>query len=193
MTSKGKLIALESIGAAVLEIQAQRLYRWLNGQGVSAEHTAEPTCGPVGTQILLNRLGRLHIDPLSLALYDVADRMDHLGRADGILSWLADGRYVLCTRYVCYSYARHLDHVDLDWLQKINARCRIPDLTLFFDLEPDSETAGLDRNYKTALDALQSQGRNIAILDGHESADKLFEHCCRHIAALHNPGIILEL
>ena len=181
---QARLIALECVDEAVLETQVQRLYRWLNERGISAEHTAEPTCGPVGTQILLYRQGRLQIDPLSLALYTVADRLDHLGRTDGILAWLADGRYVLCARYLAYSYACHLERVDLDWLQKINARCRVPDLTLFLDVEPDSATANLGKKYRTVIDALQRAGQNVVIVDGRAAGAHLFEHCCRHIAAL---------
>ena len=184
MACNGKLIALDCIDEAVLDTQVQRLYRWLNERGISAELTAEPTGGPVGTQILLYRQGRLRIDPLSLALYDVADRMDHLGRADGMLAWMAEGRTVLCARYLAYSFAWHLDHVDLDWLQQINARCRVPDLTLFLDVGPDAATANLEKNYRTAIDALQSKGYDVVVVDGRDAGERLFERCCRHIAAL---------
>jgi thymidylate kinase len=173
----------------VLDALVQRLYRWLSERGIAVEHTAEPTSGPVGAQIVLYRQGRLRIDPLSLALYDVADRMDHLGRADGVLSWLSAGRYVLCARYLAFSYACHLEHVDLDWLLKINARCRVPDLTLFVDAEPDVAMASLDRHYRTAIGALQDGGQNVVIVDGREEMDRLFECCCQYIADLHSQEI----
>ena len=176
---------MECVDQAVLETQVQRLYRWLGECGIAAEHTAEPTSGPVGAQIVLYRQGRLCIDPLSLALYDIADRMDHLGRADGVLFWLSEGRYVLCARYLAFSYACHLERVDLGWLLKINARCRVPDLTLFLDVEPDVATADLSRNYRTAIDALQNDGQNVVMVDGRGVANQLFEQCCQHIANLH--------
>jgi thymidylate kinase len=184
MACKGRLIALECIDEAVLDRLVQRLYRWLGERGIAAEHTAEPTGGPVGAQIVLSRQGRLRIDPLSLALYDVADRMDHLGRPDGILSWLSKGRYVLCARYLAFSYACHLDRVDLDWLLKINARCSVPDLTLFLDVEPDPATADLCRRYRIAVNALQDSGQNVFVVDGGEGIDQLFERCCQPIADL---------
>jgi thymidylate kinase len=101
-----------------------------------------------------------------------------------VLAWLDEGRAVLCARYLAYSFAWHLDHVDLDWLQQINARCRVPDLTLFLDVEPDAATANLERNYRKAIDALQDKGHDIVIVDGRDAHGRLFEYCCRHIAAL---------
>jgi len=140
MPGEGKLIVLEGPDDAVIEAQMRRLVRWLRGQGIAVEQTGEPTYGPVGAQIRLFQQGRLQIDPHSLALLWTADRMDHLGREDGILSWLADGRHVLCARYLLFSYACQLDHVELDWLKRINARCRHPDLTLFLDVDPAQRT-----------------------------------------------------
>ena len=184
MARNGRLIALECIDKVLLDTLVQRLYCWLGECGIAAEHTAEPTSGPVGAQIVLFRQGRLHIDPFSLALYDVADRMDHLGRIDGVLSWLSAGRYVLCARYLAFSYACHLDTVDLDWLCKINARCRIPDLTLFVDVVPDAATADLDRHYRLAIDALQREGQTAIVVDGQRGMTRLFDRCCQHIVDL---------
>lgn len=185
MAQEGKLIALEGVNETLLEVLVQRLYRWLGERGIAAEHTAEPTAGPVGAQIVLARQGRLCLDPLSLALYDVADRMDHMGRADGVLAWLSQGRYVLCARYLAFSYACHLAHVDLDWLLKINARCRVPDLTLFVDTGPDAATTDLYAHYQEALSALQRDGQDVVVVDGRGGIDMLFERCCRHITDLH--------
>lgn len=182
--AQGKLIALECVNETLLEALVQRLYRWLGERGIAAEHTAEPTNGPVGAQIVLARQGRLHLDPLSLALYDLADRLDHLGRADGVLAWLSQGQTVLCARYLAFSYACHLAQVDLDWLRKINARCRVPDLTLFVDLEPDATTADLHGHYQAALAALRRDGQAVVVVDGRSGMDPVFERCCWHIAAL---------
>jgi thymidylate kinase len=185
MWQKGKLVALECADETVLERQVQRLYRWLDRRGIAVEHTAEPTGGPVGAQLALVQRGRLSLDPLSHALYDLADRMDHLGRPDGMLAWLSEGRTVLCAHYVAFSYACHLDHVDLDWLVQINARCQVADLTLFLDVEPQEDAIGLHTRYQTALRALQRDGQTVLTVDGRDGEDQLYERCCQHIAALH--------
>jgi len=180
MPGEGKLIVLEGPDDAVIEAQMQRLVRWLRGQGIAVEQTGEPTYGPVGAQIRLFQQGRLEIDPHSLALLWTADRMDHLGREGGILSWLAGGRHVLCARYLLFSYACQLDHVELDWLKRINARCRHPDLTLFLDVDPAQRTRSpnpcesfesnlrkgekekLRQNYWTIMDTLQREEGDAA-------------------------------
>ena len=58
MPGKGKLVALECIDDVTMGAQAQRLYRWLRGEGIAVELTGEPTYGPVGAQIRLFRQGR---------------------------------------------------------------------------------------------------------------------------------------
>ena len=200
MTAEGKLIVIESIDEAAIEAQAQRLYRWLRGRGAGVELTGEPTYGPVGAQIRLFQQGRLQIDPFSLALFWTADRMDHLGREDGILSWLADGRHVLCARYLLFAYACQLDCVELSWLRQINARCRRPDLTLFLDVDPVAsatpDAERLRQNYWTAMDTLRREGESadwaspIVVVDGGlgqstgVSADKVFETCRRQVVDL---------
>lgn len=182
MSGKGKLIALESIDGVRLECIAQRLYRWLCSQAIACEHTVEPTFGPVGAQMLLHRSGRLQIDPLSLSLVDLADRMDHLGREDGILAWLDKGRHVLCRHYLLASLVRHLPYVDLDWLLRINARCRLPDLTLY--LAPDETGHAQAEAYAQIIDAVRAAGWSVLVVDGRGSVDELVGQCRTHIAAL---------
>ena len=194
MPGEGKLIVLECVDEATIEAQVQRLYRWLRGLGVAVEQTGEPTYGPVGAQIRLSQQGRLQIDPASLALFWTADRMDHLGHEDGILSWLADGRHVLCARYLLFSYAHQLDHVGLNWLRQINARCRRPDLTLFLDvglvkrtrsprtcslasnpvISSTPDLGWLKQNYLAIIDTLRSEGAKIVIVDAGTCADRAF-------------------
>lgn len=182
MPGKGKLVALECIDEARLEQVTLRLYRWLCERAIPCEHTTEPTFGPVGAQMILHRSGRLQIDPLSLALVDLADRMDHLGRADGVLTWLDAGRHVLCRHYLLASFVRHLPHVDLDWLLRINARCPPPDLTLY--LAPETSTHAQVEAYAQVIDAVRALGWPLVVDDGHGSTDELLARCRAHVAGL---------
>jgi dTMP kinase len=188
MSATGKLIVLEGIDDAALGVQAEGLYRWLSGRGVAVERTKEPTHGPVGAQIRLYRQGRLQLDPAIVALLWTADRLDHLRREDGICSWLADGRHVLCTHYVLYSCAAQLDQLDLAWLRQVNALCRAPDLTLFLDTplpqEGAPEMERLRENYMQAIDRFRGEGERIAHIDGHGTADEIWAACQRQVATL---------
>jgi dTMP kinase len=184
---EGKLIALEGIDDARLGAQSEYLCRWLQGQGIVVERTEEPTRGPVGALLRLSRRGRLELDPTSLALLWVADRMDHLEREDGILAWLGQGRYVLCARYTIHTYASMIDQVEPDWLRQIDALCRPPDLTLFFEPFPSPEgtdLASLGAGYERALEAAQRAGETIVRVAGSSATGHIERVCRRAVAGL---------
>jgi len=181
MRSEAKLIALEGIDGQALDAHAVSLYRWLRDLGVEVEKTREPTNGPVGTQIQLHRQQRLQFPPGSLALLLMADRLDHLTRRDGILSWLEDGRHVLCVHYLLSSYARLLDQVPFAWHRRINARCRAPDLTLYIDTGPGE-------HYRRVAEALSSEGQALCRIDAAADAETAYLQCQREIARLLSLG-----
>ena len=193
MSAEGRLVVLEGMDDALLRDLSEGLYHWLQGQGYAVAQTGEPTLGPAGGPIRLAQQGRLHLDPASMALLRVADRMDHLARPDGILSWLAEGREVLCAHYLLYAYACEWGQVDWPWLRQINARCRPPDLTLFVDTPsvgtpsvttPSFCGASLRENYLQAIDALRREGETIVVVDGHGTTDEIRRVCQQHIAGL---------
>lgn len=180
------LIALEGIDDDLLQVQAERLCRWLRDQDMAAEQTQEPTQGPVGVQLRLVRQGRLQLPLTSVALLEVADRLDHLACPGGILAWLAEGRIVVCVHYTLSSYAAHWRHLDRAWLRQINARCRTPDLTLFIDTPapPVAQAEQLNRNYRIAIAALPSEEGPIAVIDGRGSEDDILCACQAQLASL---------
>ena len=124
---------------------------------MAVEQTREPTHGPAGSQVLLARQGRLQFDPASLALLCLADRLDHLHEG-GILSWLEQGRQVVCVHYALAAYARQWGQVDWAWQRQIDAPCRAPDLTLFVDAASAAEDP-LRAAYLQAIERLRQEGQ----------------------------------
>jgi thymidylate kinase len=188
MPERGKLIVLEGADGDLLEELSGSLYHWMRGLGVAVERTSEPTSGPVGALVQLWQQGRLAFVPGSLALLLMADRLDHVARENGILSWLDAGRHVLCTRYLLSSLALLpvSDQAPLDWHRQINRRCPTPDLTLY--LEPktavdDRETRTLSR-YARAARALSDAGEPVCWVD----ADAMGQQCRHEIARLLSLG-----
>jgi len=198
MEGQGKLIVLEGINDAALVELVEALCRWLREQGSAAEHTREPTYGPAGTQVRLAQQGRLELDPVSLALLSLADRLDHLEREDGIRTWLASGRHVLCVHYALHAYAWQWGQVDWAWQRRIDALCRAPDLTLYVDSPfsaldgacgGDSEGLGsnaeiLEKGYYQVIERLQAEGQPVVIVDGRDTPDEVYRACLRHVAHL---------
>jgi len=139
----GRWIVFEGMDSTVLEEQASHLAGWLRRGGVPAVVTREPTDGPVGAQLHLILSRRLTVDERAQALLSLADRLDHLYRDDdGILQELARDRYVIGIRYLLSAYADQSETVPWEWLERINAPCPWPDLTIFIDTPVQS---GLER------------------------------------------------
>jgi len=185
MTEKGKLIVLEGVDDAALAQIGTELCRWLREHGLAAEHTTEPTYGPAGSQILLARQGRVQFDATSLALLYLADRLDHAQRADGIESWRAAGRHVVCTHYGLAAAARLWKQVETDWQSGINAFCCAPDLTLFVDLAvSETHRQRLRESYLAAIQDWQSSQHNIVMIDGVRSVEHARQACQKQISHL---------
>jgi len=127
----GSLIAIEGIDGAGTTTQARLLVEWMNGHGLPAHHTWEPSQGPIGLllrEILRGQLER-PIDLGAIALLFAADRLDHL--AQEIRPRLEAGVHVVSDRYVYSSLAyQSLDH-KLDWVATLNERAPEPDLTIY--------------------------------------------------------------
>ena len=191
MAAHGRLVVLEGIDDAALGELGKSLCRWLRGLGVAAEHTQEPTYGPAGSQVILVQQGRLQLDAMSLALLCFADRLDHMEREDGILSWLEAGRHVVCVHFGLYAYARQWGEVEWDWQRRIDALCREPDLTLYVSpcgqnaRDPGGQHARcLCDGYSAAIARLRGEGQPVVVVDGRSSSDEIRGACQRHVADL---------
>jgi thymidylate kinase len=182
MAEQGKLIVLEGMDDAILGDLAASLCRWLRERQVAVEQTREPTYGPAGSQVLLARQGRLQLDPVSLALLCLADRLDHLNEG-GILSWLDQGWHVVCVHYVLSAYARLWGQVDWGWQRQIDASCRVPDVTIFVDSSPPGEDP-LQMAYLQAIERLQEEGQAVIVVDGRGGAGGVLEICQRRVVDL---------
>jgi len=202
----GRWIVFEGMDSTVLEEQASHLAGWLRRGGVPAVVTREPTDGPVGAQLHLILSRRLTVDERAQALLSLADRLDHLYRDDdGILQELARDRYVIGIRYLLSAYADQSETVPWEWLERINAPCPWPDLTIFIDTPVQSglerqasqgecppeqtgiQPAGLSlrrQQYLQALERCQAGQKAIVIVAGDQSAEAIHRQCCAWVERL---------
>ncbi len=98
--------------------------------------TAEPSSGPAGAlvrHILTRRVAGpdgAGFDPAALALLFAADRLDHV--ASEIAPRIRDGYHVVSDRFTLSSLAyQGLTTGDMAWVDGINGRAAVPDLTVF--------------------------------------------------------------
>ncbi len=132
----GRFVVLEGLDGAGTTTQARLLGDALRAAGRRVHVTAEPSSGPAGAlvrQILTRRVAGADgqgFDPASLALLFAADRLDHV--AAEIAPRLAAGADVVSDRFTLSSLAyQGLTTGDMPWVDGINSRAAVPDLTVF--------------------------------------------------------------
>ncbi len=206
--NRAPFIVIEGTDGSGVSTQAERLEKKLRDEGQEVYLTKEPTNGPAGAMIRLALAGRLvhqndvhelqSFEPHALALLFAADRMDHLHT--DIIPKLEIGLTVISDRYYLSSYAFQGLDVDIEWLQKINSYCLIPDLTVFLDvdsaicykriqrrrwhIELFEEQAKLEevrKNYIRIIQQLIWQGQNIVIIDGNQHINVIHQQIFREV------------
>lgn len=194
---RGLFLVLEGLDGAGTTTQASRLREWLGSRGRKVHLTAEPSRGPVGTEIRHVLSGRLRgsggteFDPRALALLFAADRLDHWECE--IRPRLEEGLDVVSDRYVLSSLAyQAVSTGDAAWVAQINAKAPAPDLTLFLRVRPGvalrrryAATAEREifevpafqkrvhRAYGRALARIVDAGERVADLDGERPVERV--------------------
>lgn len=138
----GRFFVLEGLDGAGTTTQAQRLTAWLRSLGRAVLPTFEPSDGPVGRLIratLRHREGAPA--PTTLPWMFAADRADHLARE---IEPALGQQDVVCDRYVPSSLAYQSLSLPYDRVYALNADFRVPDLTLFLRLDPDTALARIE-------------------------------------------------
>jgi dTMP kinase len=107
-------------------------------EGAPALHpTCEPTAGPVGAVIRSALKKEIALCPETLARLFAADRTEHLYAPGGVLERCRRGELVVSDRYAPSSLA-YQGITCGDGLPRIlNASFPVPELLLFFDVDPE--------------------------------------------------------
>ncbi len=188
--TRGRLIALEGIDGAGTTTQAQRLADELLRRGHRPHLTREPSDGPVG-RLIREMLAGAHspVDATTMGLLFAADRADHLQRE--VEPALAADSIVISDRWYHSSLAYQGTEEERGWIRTLNARARIPDLTLLLDVEPElaarrRAAAGRDEELFDQLEIQRRVARGyreiarelgerepIEVIDGAASEDEV--------------------
>jgi dTMP kinase len=192
-----RLIVLEGLDGAGTTTQARRLIAHLQGRGVPAHLTREPSDGPIGRLIREMLTGHhavpdQRISQSTFGLLFAADRLDHLQRE--VEPRLAAGATVVSDRWYHSSLAYQGTGADRDWIATLNARARRPDLTIFLQVRPEIAAqrrvaAGrvqelfedlqmqqdVDAGYRATIAELTALGERIDVVDGELPPDAVFQ------------------
>jgi dTMP kinase len=153
----GRFVTVEGIDGAGKSTHLDALAQWLRARGHEVVTTREPGGSPLAEQLRELMLNEA-MDALTEALVAFAARRDHLLRC--IEPALARGATVLCDRFSDATFAyqgggRGVDAAQLQQLEAWVQQGRQPDLTLWFDLSP--ETAAARRAQARSADRFESE------------------------------------
>lgn len=161
--NSGTLITFEGIEGCGKSTQLEKIYEWLKSMNISTVKTREPGGTKIGRKIR-----ELLLDPESkdmsslteLFLYS-ADRAQHVKEI--IEPALENRNIILCDRFydATIAYQGHARNLDLNLIEKLNTIATSglkPDLTLLFDLDPETGLQRARRRNKTT-GAGNSEGR----------------------------------
>jgi dTMP kinase len=189
--------------SSVMKLLAERLEK----EGYSIVTTREPGGTPIAEEIRNVILDKKNtdMDPRTEALLYAASRRQHL--VQKVWPALKEGKLVLCDRFLDSSLAYQgvARHLGVDEILNVNlfaTEGKYPDLTLFFDLEPEiglariAANAGREVNrldlekmdfHKNVRAAFQDLAKRFAdryvVIDASQSFEKVFEDAYKAIKA----------
>ncbi|MBQ4443346.1 MAG: dTMP kinase [Clostridia bacterium] len=168
---KGKLIVLEGIDGSGKSSHVALLAERLDKEGYKAARTAEPTDGAIGTLLRRYLKGELAASERTIAALFLADRLDHIQKAGGLLDMVREGYVVVCDRYLYSSIAYNCASEGVDWVSDVNRAAHDllkPDLVVYLNLPLAVMEQRLQhRNFKEIYETVAYQRK---VLERYEEA-----------------------
>ena len=188
-------IVLEGLDGAGTTTQTQLLAKNLKTKSQQVHITCEPSTGEIGTLARRYLSGELASTPDLMALVFAADRIDHI--SSEVAPKLDAGIHVISDRYVhsslVYQGEDLPDGFSTTWVESLNARARVPDVTFFIHVpvavsleridsraekdiyESEAQLKMMETRYTHVMEALGSRGDNIITIDGTKTIEAIQE------------------
>ena len=198
---KGKFITFEGCEGAGKSTQIKMLSSYLEKEGIPFVLTREPGGNPISEKIrniILDSKNDKMTDECEALLY-AASRVQHLN--DRVEPALAEGKLVICDRYVdsSFAYQAHARGLGMEFIKKINAFALekyLPEVTVFIDLTPEAafkRKHGADQNDRLELAGMEFHNRvyegykmvaaaepdRVACVDGTQTPEEVFADVLR--------------
>ena len=172
MSARGVFVTFEGIEGSGKTTQMRRLAAHLQKKGVPHLLTREPGGTPLADQVrslLLTPREETVFPETELLLYEAA-RAQHVRGV--ILPALDSGKAVLCDRFsdatwAYQAHARGLGAAQVEQLDRFAAGGLIPDLTLLFDLPPETGFARIARRGEIDRMERESPAFHRAVREGY--------------------------
>jgi dTMP kinase len=202
----GTFITLEGGDGAGKSTLIRFLTSKLENIGREVVTTREPGGSPIAEAIreIILHVDHTAMDPLTEALLYAASRRQHL--AEKVLPALGRGAVVLCDRFVDSSlvyqgYARGLGIEAVGEINRFATEGRMPDVTLYLDLDPEVGLSRIEASGRRQADRLDLEGldfhrrvregyhkvasmfpERFVTLDASQESSRLAEEAWRHLS-----------
>lgn len=164
--SNGLFITVEGPEGAgkttVLNLIAQEL----EAEGYPVVLTREPGGIPIAEKIrnIILDKNNTEMDAKTEALLYAAARRQHL--VEKIIPAIEDGAIVLCDRFIDASivyqgYARKIGVDEVFAINQFAVENKMPDLTIYFDIEPETGLARINQHRQSEVNRLDLEGLNF--------------------------------
>lgn len=188
-THPGLFIDFEGLDGSGSVVQAELLYGVLSKQGYRTILTKEPTNSLVGGLIRGALSKEWKVDSDSLQLLFASDRAQHLNNE--IIPNLEAGKIIISDRYAFSSIAYGSLDSDPKWIEKVNDKFIIPDLTFLIKVDPKicarrmkeshyglelyRQEKNLAKVWRSYL-KISKKYKNVYIIDGEQKEHEIIEN-----------------
>lgn len=187
--SRGKFVAFEGLDGSGSTTQIFLLVERLNREGHKTFATKEPTNNLIGGLIRGLLTKEWSISSEGFQLLFSADRAHHLDRE--VMPELERGNNIVTDRYFFSTFAFGSIDLPLAWLQSINNRFPMPDLTILLKVKPEvclkrinksrkgteffEQKAKLEKTWATYEKLAGDKKNKIVVVDGERPIEEIAE------------------
>ena len=166
-TGNGRFIVIEGPHTSGKTTQVGTLYQHFQAEGTRARTTKEPYSKSLISLMSEYSKGKLFESPILMYLL-AADRYIHTIDID---SWIKNGVFVVCDRYVLSSWVyQQIQGMSLDEIKSVNRFCLKPGLTIYMRLPLEERLRRLQETHKLSGDAFL---RNDSLIQEQQFYDNL--------------------
>jgi len=142
---KGRLVVFEGGHGSGKTTQAKMLVKYLQSNGIRTHYTKEPYGSDLIPLINNYSNGDLLDSPVLMYLL-AASRCIHV---KDIKSWIAQGEFVICDRYVLSSFVyQQIQGIPLNVIKRVNSFAIKPHITFYVDVPLKARLERLCRTHK---------------------------------------------
>lgn len=170
----GKFIVFEALDGSGASTQIELLAKSIEETSIRKVFiTKEPTNNLIGGMIRGALTKEWHPSLECLQLLFAADRAHHLQM--NIIPSLKEGMVVISDRYFLSTVAFGSLEIDMDWLQVLNSRFLLPDMTILLRVSPKECIRRIFHSRRFGFELFEEEQKLIKVWKAYEEVAKIHD------------------